>query len=279
MLPATVRRHRFPHAAMVTLVLVAIAGPPRAGMAAPGGRNTPPLVAIYADVGVWEDGLVASEHAWNALAVSTVQVTADDIRNGALDQVDVLEVPGGWAGDYATALGEDGFAAIRSFVAEGGGYFGICAGAYLASSRVRWSGVPIRYGLNLVTAVAVGPLDAIAPWPDYAMTQVTYEPHAITQGLPSPSTLLYYGGARFRPLPGSGVTVIADYSDPNVGSVPAMVVAPYGDGRLFLTAVHPEIEEGSSADGVTGWDDDLEDPESDWPLMKQALTWILENSQ
>ncbi len=235
----------------------------------------PPLVAIYADQGTWEDGIIASEAAWDAFGVATVRVLADDIRHGALMQVDVLEVPGGWAGDYAAALGEDGLDAIRAFVSGGGGYFGICAGAYLASSRVRWSGLPIRYGLDLVDVLAVGPLDAIAPWPNYAMTQVAYQPHPITQGLPSQVTILYYGGARFRPLPGAGVDVVADYADPNVAPCPAMVAAAYGSGRVFLTALHPEIEEGNSADGVTGWDDGLQDPESDWPLMEQALAWLI----
>ncbi len=251
-----------------------------AGTAAADGPATPPpavSVAIFVDEGVWEDGVVAFEHAWGALGVSSARVTAGDIRGGALIGADILLVPGGWASDYAAVLGDDGFDAIRAFVVGGGGYLGVCAGAYLASSRVRWSGRPIRYGLDLVEVLAAGPIETIAPWPEYAMTQVQYEPHAITQGLPNPSSLLYYGGARFRPLPLAGVEVVAVYADPgSAPTAPAMVAGSYGDGRIFLTALHAEIEEGSPADGVTGWDDDLVDPESDWPLLAQALEWLLE---
>ncbi len=240
--------------------------------------DVPPLVAIYVDDGVWEDGVTASEHMWWALNASTHRVTAQEIRQGVLTGFDVLHVPGGWAGDYADALGEDGLSAIRSFVSGGGGYIGVCAGAYLASSRVRWSGRPVRYGLDLLPVLAVGPLESIAPWPDYAMALVDYQPHEVTQGLPDPSTLLYYGGARFRPSPLSDVAVVAVYAEPGLEGAPAMVAGTYGVGRVFLTALHPEIEEGSAADGVTGWDDALVDPESDWALMAQVLHWLLDDS-
>ena len=66
-------------------------------------------------------------------------VTADDLRNGALDNVDVLVQPGGSGSKQALALGEDGRAAIKKFVENGGGYVGICAGAYLATSDYEWS--------------------------------------------------------------------------------------------------------------------------------------------
>jgi glutamine amidotransferase-like uncharacterized protein len=48
---------------------------------------------------------------------------------------DVLIVPGGTAGLYQKLLGEKGIVSIRDFVANGGGYLGLCAGAYLASTN------------------------------------------------------------------------------------------------------------------------------------------------
>ena len=42
-----------------------------------------------------------------------------------------IVIPGGSSGQQAKALGEAGRAVIRRFVAAGGGYVGICAGAYL----------------------------------------------------------------------------------------------------------------------------------------------------
>ena len=47
--------------------------------------------------------------------------------------------PGGSASKQAKCLGEKGRAKVRSFIEDGGGYVGICAGAYLATSDYRWS--------------------------------------------------------------------------------------------------------------------------------------------
>jgi glutamine amidotransferase-like uncharacterized protein len=250
--------------------------PPTLLADSPTDPDRPIFLALYADEGTWEDGLIATESMWHSMGVTTQRVTADEIRSGILEKFDVLEVPGGWAGSYHASLGTDGQEAIQKFVNNGGGYIGVCAGAYLASSLVRWDGSFIRYHLDLVRTMAVGPIDAIAPWPDYAMTAVDYQPHPITDGLPNPSHLLYYGGAYFISKGISASPVDATYEDSSVYGMPAMLAKEYGLGRIFLTALHPEIEEGSDRDGVTGWDDFLLDPESDWPLMGQALHWLME---
>jgi hypothetical protein len=65
--------------------------------------------------------------------------------------------------------------------------------------------------------------------------------------------------------------ILATYA---VNGKPAVVAYSAGKGRVFLSGVHPEFEEGSDRDGVT-WDDDLFDPESEWPLMRKAVKWVL----
>lgn len=67
------------------------------------------------------------------------RVTPVEIREGVLDEVDVLIMPGGSGSAQAERLEETGKEAIKSFVDQGGGYVGICAGSYLASSHYRWS--------------------------------------------------------------------------------------------------------------------------------------------
>ena len=49
--------------------------------------------------------------------------------------VHVLVLPGGSSARQSAALGTEGRAAVRAFVASGGGYVGICAGAFLAASH------------------------------------------------------------------------------------------------------------------------------------------------
>ena len=61
-------------------------------------------------------------------------VTAEQIRNGILKDMDVLVQGGGGAHAQSEELEAPGRDAIRDFVKNGGGYLGICAGAYLASS-------------------------------------------------------------------------------------------------------------------------------------------------
>lgn len=60
-------------------------------------------------------------------------VTAPEIRGDALEHADLLLVGGGLSRTMARSLGEGGGDAIRGFVARGGGFVGICAGAFLAS--------------------------------------------------------------------------------------------------------------------------------------------------
>jgi glutamine amidotransferase-like uncharacterized protein len=67
------------------------------------------------------------------------RVTPDDIREGALRDSDVLIMPGGSGSLQAKKLEAAGRDEIRRFVKEGGGYVGICAGSYLASSHYDWS--------------------------------------------------------------------------------------------------------------------------------------------
>ncbi|QDV20176.1 hypothetical protein Pan153_48480 [Gimesia panareensis] len=62
-----------------------------------------------------------------------------EIRSGVLKDFDVLIMPGGSGSKQSKALEPEGRKAVRQFVRNGGGYVGICAGAYLASSHYKWS--------------------------------------------------------------------------------------------------------------------------------------------
>lgn len=81
---------------------------------------------------------------------SIVQITPAEIQSGALTNYDVVIFGGGSGSKEAEGIGATGREAVRTFVAKGGGYIGICAGAYLATSGYPWS-------LGLVNARTVSP--------------------------------------------------------------------------------------------------------------------------
>jgi len=71
--------------------------------------------------------------------VSVTKLTAEQIRSGGLAGLDILIHPGGSGGQQGRNLDEPGRVKIRDFIREGGGYIGICAGAYLATGHYPWS--------------------------------------------------------------------------------------------------------------------------------------------
>jgi hypothetical protein len=95
-------------------------------------------VAIYAD-----DGAATKPKVGQCLpgkmGFYVERISAEDIRNGALDDFDVVIHPGGSGSKQAAALGEEGRKQVRRFVKRGGGFIGICAGSYLASANYPWS--------------------------------------------------------------------------------------------------------------------------------------------
>lgn len=95
-------------------------------------------VAVFVD-----EGVSSTVKLFDALAtdpsLSAVKVSAEDVRAGKLEQYSVLIHPGGSGSKQGKALGEQGRAKVREFIKAGGGFVGICAGAYLAAGERDWS--------------------------------------------------------------------------------------------------------------------------------------------
>ena len=84
-------------------------------------------------------------------AIFDVQlINAQSIRTGGLAEFDVVVFPGGSSARQAQALKKSGRDAVRAFIASGGGFVGVCAGAFLALSNY----CPER-SLKLVSAGAI----------------------------------------------------------------------------------------------------------------------------
>ena len=242
------------------------------------------VIGIYNDAGAWAESVVNFEKFLRSKNVNYREIRARDLNSGNLEGLTGIYVPGGWAPDYNSSVTDAGISTIRRFVASGGDYIGVCAGAWFAAGRIQYLGTksgsrPRDFSgrLRLIEWAAVGPLNNIAVFPDYAMTQIDLDPEARLAATFTARQVLYYGGPWFSQI-GSGqdVKVIARFHSNNEA---AIVEANYGAGRVLLFAVHLELDTLglSKTVSLTSVVSDevgapISDPDgSDWPLLAAIL--------
>jgi glutamine amidotransferase-like uncharacterized protein len=237
-------------------------------------RENDVIVAIYSDRGVWPQSVVAAERMFGWMGHEVIRVDAGQVREGALADARLLCVPGGNMYHYAEDLNAAGVESIKVFVQQGGGYVGLCGGAYFAAERVFWQGNQLSMNsLGLFPGEARGPYEEIAVFPDSTMCLVisSQVSHPVAEALSDSSWILYFWGPALLPDDDAEVTILGRY---DAIDRPAMLAAEYDRGRAFLIGAHPEIEEDSDRDGVAECDE-LEDRGSDWELMRAAVNWCL----
>ena len=231
-------------------------------------------VALYSDKGTWEDSVEALQNMFQWMGYSVTLVDAQYINNEDLDDFSILCIPGGDMYQYAQKISSKGKKTIRNFIDNGGGYIGVCGGAYFASKKVVWRGNQLSMiTLELFPGTAEGPFNEIVVYPDYAMCEIDMATtHPVTQsGAPVEWMLYYWGPMLIVDDIDADIAILGRYT---AGNQPAIVAFDYGKGRVFLIGTHPEIEEDSSRDGVE-FADELDDNGSDWDLMKRAVLWCL----
>ncbi|MHA1959038.1 MAG: BPL-N domain-containing protein [Candidatus Thorarchaeota archaeon] len=221
-------------------------------------------VAIYGDGGAdaSRDGWLALGAMFEWMNASVTYVMASDIRNGTLDDYEIVVMPGGPPVTYRVFLQEDGMDEIRSFVSDGGSYVGICGGSEFATTqflglhqgRINWGIAGSGTGVINMT------LNVNSTGPDFSDMSETF-------------TVMNWGSGPFTNIT-DDVIPIATY--PQNGR-PGMIAFPYGRGSVFLSSPHPEFEEESDRDGTTDFDE-LDDPDSEWPIMLRVACWLLDSS-
>ncbi|MHA1864726.1 MAG: BPL-N domain-containing protein [Candidatus Thorarchaeota archaeon] len=235
-------------------------------------------VALYCgDPSTSTSSRTALQFMFSWMNASVDILYASDIHDGDLAGYDMIVIPGGWAGTYNEDLAGTGITEIRNFVRNGGAFFGVCAGAYFACDKLLWEGAILEYPMNLYEGYGIGPMEEIAAWPDYDMTDIIVN-HSSSiinlSGEPENHTVMYYGGPGFDLTGQQAVHSIATYSTNNKS---AMIAFEYEEGRVFLSGPHPEWEEDSQRDNVS-WDNVFEDNGSEWDMMLKVSLWLLENS-
>ena len=94
------------------------------------------LIALYDAEGIGGSGPVALERiaAQQLQDVGIYRVCGEDIREGALSVAATSIFPGGSGRGIGNGLQAEGRERLREFITTGGGYLGVCAGAYFAGS-------------------------------------------------------------------------------------------------------------------------------------------------
>lgn len=231
-------------------------------------------IAIYSGRGTWEQSVKALRAMFLWMNYTVEYVSADRINNIGLASFRILCIPGGDMYEYAQDISTKGKENIRNFIHDGGGYIGICGGAYFASERVIWRGNQLPMTpLGIFPGIAAGPINEIISYPNYTMTivKIISHEHPITQSELDSASVLYYWGPAMAPNPNANVTILGNYSK---GNQTAMLAFQYYQGRVFLIGTHPEIEEDSDRDGVS-FGDQFDDEGSEWHLMQKAVLWAL----
>ena len=91
----------------------------------------PPRVGLYVGGGATGPSFINYTIAFQSLNIPYVTLNSTDVDAG-LKGFDVFLMPGGMSTTESIDVGNLGLSNILQFVAEGGGYIGVCAGAYLA---------------------------------------------------------------------------------------------------------------------------------------------------
>lgn len=205
-------------------------------------------IAIYDGPGSGEKGIESVTQ--RAKQLPGARVTAlEPAEIGARDlaEFDIIVFSGGSGSAQAKAMGEAGREKVRQFVARGGGYLGICAGAYLACAGFDW-------GLGILNAKTVS-----RKWRRGGATllvQLTADGKEIFGDVAKPFAIRYHNGPVIQPLGREGLpayrvaawfrTEIAENGSP-VGVMvdsPAVVFTTFGKGRVLTISPHSEDTPG-----------------------------------
>ena len=198
-------------------------------------------VGLYQARGVHPAAFAAEQALLEASAgFRCTVVRPREIAGGALKEQDVVVFMGGSGTAQGKALGDAGKQAVKDFVAGGGGYIGVCAGAYLAlQGEEEFHKLRLVAGRNLTGDAwqrGIAGLEVRAPGrPPFKMFYANgpiFTP-APTEGIAAYQRLADYVGEIFNVSKGTGAG--------EMPGTPAIVASGYGSGRVLLFSPNPVL--------------------------------------
>ena len=210
--------------------------------------SRPLLIGIFEGEGSAESGITNVIASLRALpAAQIIRLDPESILRENLSRFDVLAFTGGYSVRQAKSLGPAGKDAVRRYVAEGGRYFGICAGAYLAVVGEEWSlgllnarlAPGNRWRGQTFLDIELTPEGRAALAPVDVVFKIRYNNGPVIRPLGRPDLPPYVVLASFR-----GEIVRKDGQPGIMMGTPAIVMAPYGRGRVLTISPHAENTPG-----------------------------------
>lgn len=209
----------------------------------------PLKVGVYADQG--PGGIGAVE--WFRLVeespdMELTLLDGADVRDGKLDGLDVLVMPGGNSVAEFKSMGTNGVERMKDFMRKGGGYIGTCAGCCLLMDG-RSSGSKSR--ANVIQWNSKGSESDLF-FPQFKVTPAGQKALGLK---PGPHVMRYHGGPFMWPttnkIEGANMELWGTYDaeasfkgklnkNKKMYGAAAIVGGTYGKGRVFVTTAHPE---------------------------------------
>ena len=211
---------------------------------------------------------------WGYMAVSTLRdlgfafdlLTSQTVRKQALNNYQILFVPGGWASLKSESLGADGREELRRYVSEGGTYLGICGGAGLT--------LQVDEGLGLLP-VTRKPMAERLPNFSGSIRVRQVGSHSLWWGLQGETAFQVWWPSQFELVKPDKIQILGRYSDPEsdfyvsdlnvyeteaarldweqlekayqinlnperLANEPAIIAGEYGRGRVVVSYPHLE---------------------------------------
>lgn len=208
----------------------------------------PIKVGIFDGKGAPGDGINNVINVLKTLPKAQVtRIPAEQMGTTDLRQFDVVVFSGGSGSQQSKSIGEAGLSNVREFVRGGGGYCGICAGAYLACSNFSW-------GLGILNASTVS--SKWARGRGFMDLEVTAAGKPLLGKVNGPFKVRYANGPIIKPAERTDIPAyqtvalfrseIAENGTP-VGVMvnsPAQAMGAFGKGRVFISSPHPENTPG-----------------------------------
>ena len=180
-------------------------------------------------------------------------LSPEDYVNGGLDSIDLIVQPGGGCTSQYKALGEKGAEALRRFVLNGGKYYGVCAGAFMALQQ----SLPNRPRIGLAPFKGDDPAHYRGQAP--IKVKFTEDGQKALEGVGKTRTVVYAGGPALvpgKPVADSDIKILGSYAGRKISTTSGKPVEDMlgkgafaggraGKGKVFISCPHPEFEEAN----------------------------------